>query len=88
MGVLRQGVESELQLQVYTTATATSDPSHVYDLYHSPWQCGILNPMSEVRDPTATSWFLAGFVSTASQRELLQIIFSRPGNIPVENRER
>ena len=30
MEVLRLGVESELQLPAYTTATATPDPSHVY----------------------------------------------------------
>ena len=34
----------------YTTATATPDPSHVCDLYHSSWQSQILNPMSEARD--------------------------------------
>ena len=32
MEVPRQGDESELQLQAYTTATATQDPSHVCDL--------------------------------------------------------
>ena len=26
------------------------DPSHVCDLYHSSWQCWILNPLSEARD--------------------------------------
>ena len=30
MEVPRPGVESELQLPVYTTATATLDPSHVW----------------------------------------------------------
>ena len=32
MDVPRLGVESELHLQAYTTATATSDPSHVFNL--------------------------------------------------------
>ena len=41
------GVESELQLLAYTTATATPDPSH--DLYHSSRQHWILNPLSEAR---------------------------------------
>uniref|UniRef100_A0A8D1M8R1 Cystathionine beta-synthase n=1 Tax=Sus scrofa TaxID=9823 RepID=A0A8D1M8R1_PIG len=35
MEVPRVGVESELQLPAYTTATATSDPSRVCDLHHS-----------------------------------------------------
>ena len=32
MKVARLGVESELQLLAYTTATATWDPSHICDL--------------------------------------------------------
>ena len=32
------------------TATAMPDPSHVCNLYHSPWQCWILNPLSKTRD--------------------------------------
>ena len=46
------GVESELQLQllVYTTATAISDLSRVCDLCHSSRRCQILNPLSEARD--------------------------------------
>ena len=36
----------------YTTATATWDPSHIWDLHHSSWQCRILNPPSEARDGT------------------------------------
>ena len=35
-----------------TTATATPDPSHVFDLHHSSWQHWILNPLSEARDQT------------------------------------
>ena len=34
------------------TATATWDPSHVCDLYHSSWQCRILNPLCKARDWT------------------------------------
>ena len=52
MEVLRLGVELELQLQAYTTATATWDPSHVCDLHHSSRQHWILNPLSEARDQT------------------------------------
>ena len=35
MEVPRLGVESELQLPAYTTATATLDPSHICDLHHT-----------------------------------------------------
>ena len=47
MEVPRLGVESELQLPVYTTATAMPDPSRICNLHHSSQ---ILNPLSEARD--------------------------------------
>ena len=47
--VPRLGVESELQVPAYTTATATPDPSLICDLHHSSWQCQILNPLSEAK---------------------------------------
>ena len=50
--VPRLGVESELQRLVCSTATATQDLSHVFDLHHSSWQPQILNPLSEARDQT------------------------------------
>ena len=50
MAVPRLGVELELQLLAYTTATAMLDPSHVCDLHHSSWQFWILNQMSGARD--------------------------------------
>ena len=43
----RWGVKSELQLQAYTTATATQDPSHICHLHHSSPQRWILNPPTE-----------------------------------------
>ena len=46
------GVESELQLPAYATATALLDPSCICNLYHSLWQCWILNPLSEATDQT------------------------------------
>ena len=52
MEVPRIGVESELQLPAYTTATATRDPSCIFDLQHSSQQHQILNPLSEARDRT------------------------------------
>ena len=50
MEVPRPGLE--LQLPAYTTATATQDLSLVCNLHHSPWQCQILNPLSEARGHT------------------------------------
>ena len=52
MEVPRLGVESELQLLAYPTATAMWDPSRIFDLHHSSRQCRILNPLSEARDQT------------------------------------
>ena len=48
--VPRLGVQSELQLLVYTAATATWDLSCVCDLHPSSWQHRILNPLSKSRD--------------------------------------
>ena len=50
MEIPRLGVESVLQLPAYTTATAASDLSCVFDLHHSSQQRRVLNPMSEARD--------------------------------------
>ena len=44
------GIELELQLPAYTTATATQDPSCICDLHHSQRRCWILHPLSEARD--------------------------------------
>ena len=52
MEVPRLGVKLELQLPVYTRATATPDPSRIFDLHHSSQQCRILNPLSMARDRT------------------------------------
>ena len=61
MKVPRLGVQSELQLPAYTTATAMPDPSPVYDLHRSSWQHQIPDPLIEARDRTCnlmvdTSW--------------------------------
>ena len=52
MEVPEPGVESELQLQTYTTATATPDLSPIFDLCYSLQQCQIFNQLSEARDLT------------------------------------
>ena len=50
MEVPKLGVQSELQLPAYTTATATPDLNHVCDLHHSSQQRRIPNLLSEARD--------------------------------------
>ena len=52
MEVTRLGTESELQLQAYTTATATQALSHVFSPHHSSLEHQILNPLNEARDLT------------------------------------
>ena len=52
MDVPRLGVQSELQLLAYTTATATQDLSYICNQHHSTQQHQIFNPLSKVRDPT------------------------------------
>ena len=49
MEVPSRGVELELQLLAYSTATATPEPSCICDLCHSLWLRQILNPLSESR---------------------------------------
>ena len=60
MDVPRLGVQSELQLPAYTTATAMQDPSCICDPHHGSRQHWILNPPSKARDRTRvlmnTSW--------------------------------
>jgi len=50
MEVPRLGVELELQLTAYTTATAMWDPRRVCDLHHNSHQYWILNPLGKARD--------------------------------------
>ena len=52
MEVPRVGVESELQLPTYPSATATWDLSLICDLHHSSRQSWIFNPLSEAKDWT------------------------------------
>ena len=52
MEVPRLDVKSELQLLAKAIATATRDPSHICNLYHSSRQRWIFNPLSKARDRT------------------------------------
>ena len=47
-----EGVGLEPQLPAYATATATRDPSHVFELFHSTWQHWIPDPPSKAGDGT------------------------------------
>ena len=62
MEVPRPGVELELQLLAYATATEMPDPSQICDPHHSSWQYCVLNPLSEPRDQTRILMDL-GFVT-------------------------
>ena len=53
MEVPRLGVESELYTPAYARATATRDPSHVFNLHRSSRQRRILNPLGKGRDRTS-----------------------------------
>ena len=59
MEVPRLGVQSELPLPAYTTATATPDLSHIYHLPRSSRQRQIPNPLSEARDRTCNLMVLS-----------------------------
>ena len=52
MEVPRLGVELEVQLPAYTTATATPYQSRICDLQHSSQERWILKTLSEAKDRT------------------------------------
>ena len=52
MEVSRLGVEPEVQLLAFATATAAPDPSRICDRCHILRQCQTLNPLSEAKDQT------------------------------------
>ena len=63
MEVPRLGVESELHLPAYATATATPDQSHVCDLHHSSCQLQLPKPLSEAWDRTHNLRILVRFAT-------------------------
>ena len=66
-GVPGLPVEWEL-LQAYTTATATLDPSHIFELGCSLWQRWILNPLNEARDGTCILTETSCILNTLSHK--------------------
>ena len=78
MEVPRLAVERELQLPVYTTATATRDPSRICDRHLSSQQCQILNPLSEALDQTHILMdIVSGSLPAEPQRELQDWCFCK-----------
>ena len=69
----RLGVELELQLPAY--ATATPDLSCICNLYHSSGQCYIFNPLSRARDQTCTlmdtSWVCYHWDTTGTPQRVI-----------------
>ena len=77
MKIPRLGVKLEVQLQAYTSATATWDPSCVCDLHHSSWHGNARSLTHWERSgikPTSL-WILVGFVTAQPWRELLTWAF-------------
>ena len=68
MEVTKRGLELELQLSAYATATAMQDVSHVCDLHHSSQQHQIFNSMSGARDWIHVLEILVGFITAEPQR--------------------
>ena len=82
MEVPRLGVESELQLPAYTTATATPDPSRICNLHHSSQQYQILNPLSEAKDRTHILMDISQVFPTEPQREHQDVISAQRKRCP------
>ena len=64
MELPRLGVESELQLAAYVTATATPDPGHFCDLHTTAHgNTGSLTRWVRPGIEPASSWMLVGFLT-------------------------
>lgn len=79
--VPRLGVESELQLPVYTTVTTMQDPGCICNLHQSSQQWQILSPLREARDWTPILMDIVRLVTTEAWWELhnfnfLNLIFT------------
>ena len=69
------GVELELQLLAYTTATEMLDLNHICDLHHSLRQRQILNQLSKARDRTCILKDITWLVTAEPQWELPSLCF-------------
>ena len=75
MEVPRKGVESEMQLPAYATATAMPDPSLICDLHLDLWQHQILNPLS--KDWTHILMDTSHILNLPSQNRKAIVVFIR-----------
>ena len=66
MEVPKLGVESDLHLLAYTTATATQDPNHFCNLYHGSQQHRILNLLSKARNQTQVLVYISQVLNPLS----------------------
>ena len=85
--VPRLGVKLELRLPAYTTATVKPYPSCIWDLYHSSWQCWMLNPLSGARDRTLILMdirFVAHW-ATMGTTQMFLIFYSTESNILIRS---
>ena len=80
MEVPRRGVDLELQLPAYTTATVMPDLSHICAPAHS--NDGSLTHWARPGIEPSNSWFLVGCISTAPQRELLEFLKVKVRGVP------
>ena len=72
MEIPKLGVQAELQLPAYTTATATTYPSHLSDLHHSLQQHWILSPPRPGIKPMS-SGILVRFVTIELWQEYFKL---------------
>ena len=78
--VPRLGVQLKLQPSAYTRATAMQDPSQVCDLHHSQvcnlhhTNAGSLTHWARPGITPASSWMLAGSLTTKPRQELLHLL--------------
>ena len=72
MQIPRLGAESELQLRVYTPATATPDLSLICDLPYTTahGNAGSLTHCTRPGIEPASAWILEGFITAEPQWEL------------------
>ena len=76
MDAPRLGVESELPLPGYTTATATGDPSHVHSIDHSNAR-SLTHGVGPGIEPTSF-WIVVRFITAKPQWELPASFTHRP----------
>ena len=71
------GIELELQLLAYTTATAMQDLSHICDLHCSSQQRWNFNPLNE----PASSWVLLSWILNPLRLVCKPLSASGPGPV-------